>query len=143
MTGTFPESYNQTASLSGATSEDGTAALPNFAINFYTELYGDILRKGRKTATIRLGDKSGKYQPGQLVWITVGRRYGPRQKLFTAIIDEVTVKPISALTRREVEKENPEFRQMEDVCSLLSRIYDRPVTPLDTVTVVMFSRVAE
>ncbi|MGQ9924961.1 MAG: hypothetical protein ACUVSM_13695, partial [Armatimonadota bacterium] len=57
-------------------------------------------------------------------------------------IDEVTVKPISALTRREVEKENPEFRQMEDVCSLLSRIYDRPVTPLDTVIVVLFSRVA-
>jgi len=117
--------------------------MPNFAINFYTELYGDILRKGRKTATIRLGDKSHKYQAGQLVWVTVGRRFGPRQKLFTAIVDEVSVKPISALTRREVEKENPEFRHTDDVCNLLSRLYDRPVTPLDTVTVVMFSRIAE
>lgn len=117
--------------------------MPNYAINFYTELYGDVLRKGRKTATIRLGDKSHKYEPGQLVWITVGRRYGPRQKLFCAIIDEVSVKPISELTRREVEKENSEFRQMDDVITLLSRLYDKPITPLDIVTVIQFSRVVE
>ncbi|MBC7805332.1 MAG: RNA-binding protein, partial [Akkermansiaceae bacterium] len=36
-----------------------------FALNFYNELYGDALRKGRKSATIRLGDKSDKYQSGQ------------------------------------------------------------------------------
>ena len=117
--------------------------MPNFAINFYTELYGDVLKKGRKTATIRLGDKTGKYEPGQLVWITVGRRYGPRQKLFCAIIDEVSVKPIQELTRREIEKENPEFRHPDDMCGLLSRLYDSPVTPLDIVTVVQFSRVYE
>ena len=29
--------------------------------------------RGRKSATIRLGDKSVKYQSGQVVWITVGR----------------------------------------------------------------------
>ena len=43
-----------------------------FAINFYTQLYDDMLNKGRKSATIRLGDKGDKYQPGQLIWITVG-----------------------------------------------------------------------
>jgi len=117
--------------------------MPNFAINFYSELYGDILRKGRKTATIRLGDKTGKYQPGQLVWITVGRRFGPRQKLFCAIIDEVEVKSLKDLTRREVEKENSEFRQLDDVIALLSRLYDRAITPLDIVTIVHFSRVNE
>lgn len=117
--------------------------MPNFAINFYTELYGDLLKKGRKTATIRLGDKRDKYQPGQLVWITVGRRYGPRHKLFSAIIDEVSVKQLQDLTRRDVEKENPELRQADDICTLLSRIYDRTVTPLDTVTVIFFSRITE
>lgn len=117
--------------------------MPNFAINFYTELYGDVLRKGRKTATIRLGDKTSKYQAGQLVWVTAGRRFGPRQKLFCAIIDDVAVKPIQDLTRREIEKENPEFRHIDDLITLLSRLYDRPVTPLDTVTVVQFSRIVE
>jgi len=112
-----------------------------FALNFYLELYGDMLKKGRKTATIRLGDKTDKYRPGQLVWVTVGRRFGPRQKMFTAIIDEVTVKPAGELTTREVEKENPELRLPEEVMTLLSRIYDRVVTPLDLVTVISFSPV--
>ena len=60
-----------------------------FALNFYTDLYEEVLRHGRKTATIRLGDKSDKYDPGTLVWVTVGQKYGKRQKLFTAIIDSV------------------------------------------------------
>jgi hypothetical protein len=114
-----------------------------FALNFYSEAYADMLKRGRKTATIRLGDKSDKYQPGQLVWITVGRRFGPRQKLFTAIIDEVLTKPAGDLTSREVEKENPEMRLPEEVMTLLSRIYDRIITPLDTVTVISFSPVYE
>lgn len=114
-----------------------------FAINFYSEAYADMLRKGRKTATIRLGDKSDKYRSGQIVWITVGRKYGVRQKVFTAIIDSVTVKSASDLTPREIEKESPELRRSEDVLNLLSRIYDKPVTPDDPVTIVQFSRVME
>ena len=81
-----------------------------FALNFYSPLFIDQLRKGRKTATIRLGDKRAKYARGQLVWVTIGHRHGPRQRLFTAIIDEVTVKRVSDLTQREIERDNPEFR---------------------------------
>lgn len=114
-----------------------------FALNFYPELYADMLMRGRKSATIRLGDKSDKYQTGQIVWITVGRKYQVRQKLFTAIIDDVTVKKIGDLDMREVEKENLEFRSPEDVMTLLSRIYDRLVTPMDTVTIISFSPVRE
>ncbi len=113
-----------------------------FALNFYPELYADALMKGRKGATIRLGDKSDKYRSGQLVW-TVGRRYQVRQKLFTAVIDDVTVKKVGDLDQREVEKENLEFRSPEDVMTLLSRIYDRVVTPLDIVTIISFSPVRE
>ena len=114
-----------------------------FALNFYSELYADMLNKGRKTASIRLGDKSDKYRSGQIVWITVGRRFGPRQKLFTAIIDQVEVKPAGDLTAREIEKENPEMRLPEEVMTLLSRIYDHTVTPLDLVTVITFSPIWE
>lgn len=114
-----------------------------FALNFYPELYADLLMRGRKSATIRLGDKSDKYQTGQVVWITVGRKYQVRQKLFSAIIDDVTVKKVGDLSQREVEKENLELRSPEDVMTLLSRIYDRIVTPLDTVTIISFSPVRE
>jgi hypothetical protein len=113
------------------------------ALNFYSEVYGELIRGGRKTATIRLGDKSGKYDTGQIVWITLGRRFGTRLKLFSAIIDAVTVKRAGELSPREIEKENPEMRTVEDVLVFLERIYGQPVTELDTVTVVHFSPVRE
>ena len=113
------------------------------APNFYSEVYGDLIRGGRKTATIRLGDKSAKYQTGQIVWITLGRRFGTRLKLFSAILDSVTVKRAGELSPREIEKENPEMRSVEDVLIFLERIYGQPVTELDTVTVIQFSPVRE
>ncbi|MDH3226206.1 MAG: ASCH domain-containing protein [Thermoleophilia bacterium] len=114
-----------------------------FALNFYSPLFVDQLRKGRKTATIRLGDKTGKYRQGQLVWITVGHRYGPRQKIFTAIIDSVDVKPIRELTQRDIERDNPEFRLVEDTIHFLSHIYSREVTLDDAVSIIHFSEVVE
>src|ERR1700742_3437013 len=63
-----------------------------YVLNFYSQVFGDQLKRGRKTATIRLGDKSSKYERGQLVWITVGFRHSPREKLFAAVIDDVEVK---------------------------------------------------
>jgi len=81
-----------------------------FALNFYAEFYEEILRNGRKTVTIRLGDKSDKYASGQIVWVTVGPRFGKRQKLFTAILDRVEIKTIDELSPNDIRKENPEFR---------------------------------
>ena len=114
-----------------------------FAINFYTQLYEDMLSKGRKTATIRLGDKADKYRPGQLVWITVGNRFGRRRKLFTAIIDSVTVKSLAEVSPREIERENPEMRTHDDLITFMNRIYDRPIGKGDPVTVIFFSIVDE
>ena len=34
-------------------------------LNFYSTIFADELKRGRKTATIRLGDKSGKYRKNQ------------------------------------------------------------------------------
>jgi len=114
-----------------------------FALNFYNDLYGDALRKGRKSATIRLGDKFDKYQTGQIVWVTVGQRFGRHHKLFTGILDAVEVKKIRELSPRDIQRENPEFRNHEDVLAVLSRVYDREVTPEDTVTIIYFSPVDE
>jgi hypothetical protein len=114
-----------------------------YAINFYTSIYEDMLLRGRKTATIRLGDKGAKYRPGELVWITVGQRFGRRRKLFTAIIDAVSVKPLAELTPRELERENPEMRTHEELAKFLSVLYDRPVVSENVVTVVHFSPVSE
>ncbi|MDX2065270.1 MAG: hypothetical protein SFX74_05955 [Fimbriimonadaceae bacterium] len=114
-----------------------------FALNFYSDLYGDVLRNNRKTVTIRLGDKSDKYQTGMVVWVTVGARFGRRQKLFSAILDRVEVKTVGELSPRDIERENPEFRTQDDVIAVLSRIYGDLVTPETRVTVIYFSRVDE
>jgi len=114
-----------------------------FALNFYSEIYSEVLLTNRKTATIRLGDKSDKYQSGMVVWVTLGPRFHRRQKLFCAIIDRVEVKPISELSPRDIERENPEFRSHDDVIQLLERIYGDVITPLHMVTVIYFSRLDE
>ena len=47
-------------------------------LNFYSAIFADELKRGRKTATIRLGDKSGRYRKNTLVLVTIGYQYSPR-----------------------------------------------------------------
>jgi hypothetical protein len=114
-----------------------------FVLNFYSAVFIDQLKRGRKTATIRLGDKSAKYQRGQVVWVTVGFRHGPREKIFTAVIDDVEVKRVKDLSPRDIEHDNPEFRRLEETVNFLEQIYGRPVGSDDAVTVIRFSQILE
>jgi hypothetical protein len=114
-----------------------------YVLNFYSAVFGDQLKRGRKTATIRLGDKRSKYERGQLVWITVGFRHSPREKLFAAVIDDVEVKPLTELSRRDIEHDNPEFRELDDTRRFLEQIYSRTIDDDDLVTVVRFSQIVE
>jgi hypothetical protein len=112
-----------------------------YALNFYSAVFIDQLKRGRKTATIRLGDKSRKYKRGQIVWITVGFRHSPREKIFDAVIDDVEVKQIKDLSPRDIEHDNPELRRAEETMQFLEQIYGRPVSEDDVVTVIRFSQV--
>jgi hypothetical protein len=114
-----------------------------FVLNFYSPVFVDQLKRGRKTATIRLGDKSRKYQKGEVVLITVGFQHSPREKIFEAVIDAVDVKKVSDLSPRDVEHDNPEFRRVEETVHFLEQIYGREVGMDDTVTVVRFSAIFE
>jgi hypothetical protein len=114
-----------------------------YVLNFYSPVFVDQLKRGRKTATIRLGDKSNKYERGQVVWITVGFRHSPREKIFTAVIDDVEVKRVSELSPRDIEHDNPEFRRQEEMIHFLEQIYGKKVSVDDIVTVVRFSQIVE
>jgi hypothetical protein len=116
---------------------------PLYVLNFYSALFADQLKRGRKTATIRLGDKSRKYKRGQVVWVTIGFRHQPREKIFSAVIDDVEVKKVQDLSPRDIEHDNPEFRRLEDTVQFLEKIYTRPISMEDTVTVIRFSMVVE
>jgi len=112
-------------------------------LNFYSTIFADQLKRGRKTATIRLGDKSHKYRKNQAVLVTIGYQHSPREKVFLAVIDSVEVKRIKELSPRDIEHDNPEFRRTEEMVNFLEQIYNRDVTLEDTVTVVRFSQIIE
>jgi hypothetical protein len=112
-----------------------------YALNFYSPIVADQLRSHRKTATIRLGDKSRKYKKGMIVSILVGARYSARDKIFDAVIDKVEVKTLAELSPREIEHDNPEIRRAEDMATFLGQLYNREVTPEDTITVIRFSQI--
>ncbi len=111
------------------------------ALNFYSPLVADQLRSQRKTATIRLGDKSDKYKRGMVVQVLVGTRFSPREKVFDAVVDKVEVKRLSELSPREIEHDNPELRRPDDMAHFLSRLYNREISEDDTVTVIRFSQI--
>ena len=114
-----------------------------YVLNFYSPVFIDQLKRGRKTATIRLGDKSHNYRKNQLVLVTIGYQHSPREKIFEAVIDQVEVKRFRELSPRDIEHDNPEFRRHEELQHFLEQIYGREVDADDTVTVVRFSQVVE
>ncbi|MGB2876153.1 MAG: ASCH domain-containing protein [Gaiellaceae bacterium] len=112
-----------------------------YALNFYSPMVADQLRSHRKTATIRLGDKSRKYRKGMVVQVLVGSRYSPREKVFDAVIDKVEVKTLADLSPREIEHDNPEIRRPEDMATFLGQLYNRELSNDDIVTVIRFSEI--
>jgi hypothetical protein len=117
------------------------AVVATFALNFYSPVVADQLRTQRKTATIRLGDKSAKYKKGMIVTVLVGLRYGQREKIFDAVIDKVEVKSLRELSPREIEHDNPEIKRTEEMARFLSQLYNREVSEEETVTVIRFSQI--
>ena len=114
-----------------------------YALNFYSPMIADQLRTGRKSATIRLGDKSVKYKKGMVVKVLCGVRFGAREHVFDAVIDKVEVKTLGELSPREIEHDNPEIRRPEEMAHFLAQLYNREVSEDDTVTVIRFSAIRE
>ena len=76
-----------------------------------------------------------------IVQVLAGARFSARDRVFNAVIDKVEVKKLAELSPREIEHDNPEIRRTEDMALFLSQLYNREVTPEDTVTVIRFSQI--
>jgi len=112
-----------------------------YALNFYSPMVADQLRTGRKSATIRLGDKSGKYKKGMVVKVLCGNRFSAREFVFDAVIDKIEVKTLGELSPREIEHDNPEIRRTDEMATFLGQLYNRSVDAGDVVTVIRFSQI--
>src|SRR5215213_9285710 len=97
-------------------------------LNFYSSVFADQMKRGRKTATIRLGDKRHKYRKNQVVLVTVGYQYSPREKLFHAVIDNVEVKRVKGRAPRDIGHDNPECRGTEESVHFMGQGYGRDST---------------
>jgi hypothetical protein len=113
----------------------------SYALNFYSPIVEQQLTSHRKTATIRLGDKSRKYQKGMIVSVLCGPRFSPRRHIFDAVIDKVEVKRLGDLSPNEIEHDNPEIRDTDGLVRFLGQLYNRDVSADDTITVIRFSAI--
>ena len=51
------------------------------------------------------------------------------------------MKTLEELSPREIEHDNPEIRRSEEMAGFLGQLYNREVSPSDTVTVIRFSEI--
>ena len=75
-----------------------------FALNFISPHNEMLLKARHKTATIRPGDIRDIFSENSLVWITFGEKYGPKTKLYQAIIDRALVNDRSNRVSLVIEK---------------------------------------
>ena len=113
-------------------------------LNFYSTIFADQLKRGRKTATIRLGDKSHKYRKNQAVLVTIGYQHSPREKIFEARHRQRRGQARQgALAARHRARQPRVPPPRGDGQHFLEQIYGRDVSDDDTVTVVRFSQIIE
>lgn len=111
------------------------------ALNFQSEQHEKLLVERKKNYTIRPGDLSNIYIENSVVWITVGKKYAPKRKLYTAFLDRVKVKKMSELTRDDLVHQNPDIKSVEELIALFEQIYQKTITEDDDVTVIGFSEI--
>jgi hypothetical protein len=110
-----------------------------FALNFQSPNHENLLSTRQKNCTVRLGDISNNYPENSVVWITVGKKFSSRRKLYSAIIDRVLIKKFSELTTHDLDHQNPEIKTIAALLSFFEKIYQKSLSLDDTVTVIYFS----
>ncbi|MBP2639839.1 MAG: hypothetical protein H6Q66_790 [Firmicutes bacterium] len=112
-------------------------------LNFYYDIHNYQLERREKHCSIRLGDKRPKYQDGDIVWITYGIRDEVLKKIYTGAIRRVDYKQIKQLTKEDLVSENPSAPTIEQLLEFLQKIYKKPITVDDYVSVIYFREVIE
>ncbi|MCX7780269.1 MAG: RNA-binding protein [Negativicutes bacterium] len=112
-----------------------------FALNFQAAAHEELLVARQKNVTVRLGDVRDVYPENSVVWITFGKKFQPKRKLYPAIIDRVYIKKFSELTTHDLDHQNPELRSVGELIAFLEKVYDKSIDMEDTITVIYFSEI--
>lgn len=111
------------------------------SLNFQAEKHEKMLIERSKRCTVRLGDVSDKYPEGSIVWITAGKKFTQKKRLYTAYLDKVRVKTMENLTSEDLGQQNPNIHSRDELIADFERIYKKRITMNDTVTVIYFTEV--
>ncbi|MBP2637560.1 MAG: hypothetical protein H6Q72_3467 [Firmicutes bacterium] len=114
-----------------------------FALNFISEHNEQLLLSRKKTATIRPGDLREFYPENSIVWVTFGKRYGTKKRLYKAVIDRVLIKRYADLTSAELSHQNPEITTVDELIQTFEEIYEKQIHIDDMVTVIHFSEIVD
>lgn len=113
------------------------------ALNFQSPNNEDLLLTHKKNCTIRLGDLKDTYPENSIVWITAGSKFGPKRKLYPAMIDKILTKRFRGLTTHDLINQNPEITSTYELLSFFENLYQKSINLDDTVTIIYFSEVTE
>lgn len=112
-----------------------------FALNFQSPHHKDLLLTRTKNCTVRLGDLREIYPEGSIVWVTFGKKFSPRTKMYPAIIDRINIKQFSQLTSEDLVHQNPGIKSAEELRAFFQQLYNRSITMEDYVSVIYFSEI--
>ncbi|MDR3559848.1 MAG: RNA-binding protein [Negativicutes bacterium] len=112
-----------------------------FALNFQWPNHEELLINRKKNCTVRLGDIRDTYPENSMVWITFGKKFASKKKLYLAIIDKVYIKRFADLTTHDLGHQNPEIKSVSELLSYFEKIDGKTVDPDDIVTVIYFSEI--
>lgn len=114
-----------------------------FALNFQSPHHKKLLIERKKNCTVRLGDVSDVYLENSVVWITIGKPFQSKRKLYTGFIDKVITKTIAELTTHDLDHQNPEISSIEELISFFEKVYQKSISMEDMVTVIYFSEIID
>lgn len=114
-----------------------------FVLNFQSPIHEKLLTARKKKCTIRLGDIRDTYPENSIVWITTGKKLGPKKKLYKAVIDKVLIKSFGELNDNDLDHQNPEIKSIGELLTFFQKTYEQDISMDDTVTVIYFSEFAD
>jgi len=107
-------------------------------LNFYP-FYEDLLETGKKTTTIRMGDKTTLFSIDDQVQISIGWNLDDICVIDNGVITSVYSKKISEIVKEDVIGESPDCQNIGAIKYVLSSIYRRVLTDSDLVTIIKWS----
>ena len=111
------------------------------ALNFYSPVVEGQLRSGRKSATIRLGDKSSKYRKGMIVAVLAGAALLPSQEDLRGGDRQGRGEDARLALAERDRARQPGDPPGRGHGRLSRTLYNRDVTEDDLVTVIRFSEI--